>query len=201
MKKFSLGTLLALPLALAPLALVVAAQRTEIAMGNNTAPITMDVYSDFQCPHCKHFHDEIQPQVVRDYVNSGKVYLIHHEFPLPSFKYSREAALYAIAASRFKKYEVVADTLFARQDYWGQNGKVDEVVATALTPDEMKKARVLIKDPQILQQLDHEIELGKTAKISSTPSIFLTRHLRVIPVPANTSYPILSKVLNDLLTK
>jgi protein-disulfide isomerase len=197
MRKFSLGTLLAVPLALA----LFAAQKSEIALGNNNAPIMMEVYSDFQCPHCKHFHDEVQPQIVQNYVNSGKVYLVHHDFPLPTFKYSREAALYAIAASRFKKYEVVADTLFARQDYWGQNGKVDEVVATALTPDEMKKARALIKDPQVVQQLDHEIELGKAAKISSTPSIFITRHLRVIPVPANTSYPILSKVLDDLLTK
>jgi protein-disulfide isomerase len=197
MKQFFLGMLLALPPALA----LLSAEGTEIALGTNNAPIMMEVYSDYQCPHCKHFHDEIQPQVVRNYVNTGKVYLIHHDFPLPAFKYSREAALYAIAAARFKKYEAVADALFARQDYWGQNGKVDEVVATVLTPDEMKKARVLIKDPQVVQQLDHEIELGKVAKVNSTPTIFITRHLRVIPVPANTSYPILSKVLDDLLTK
>src|SRR5690349_16606047 len=189
MKRFSLGTLLVVPLAL-----IGAAQKPEIGLGNNNAPIIMEVYSDYQCPHCKHFHDEIQPQVVRDFVNTGKVYLIHHDFPLPTFKYSREAALYALAANRFSKYEVVADALFARQEYWSANGKVDEVVATALTPDEMKKARVLVKDPQIVQQLDHEIELGKAAKITSTPSIFLTHHLRVIPVPANTSYPILKKV-------
>ena len=196
MKRISLGTLL-----LVPLALVFAATKPEIGMGKNSAPITMDVYSDFQCPHCKHFHDEIQPQVVQNYVNTGKVYLIHHDFPLPSFKYSREAALYAIAASHFNKYEAVADALFARQADWGATGKVEDVVASVLTADEMKKARVLVKDPQVVQQLDHEIELGKAAKVNSTPSIFLTRHLRVIPVPANTSYPILSKVLDDLLTK
>jgi protein-disulfide isomerase len=184
-----------------PLALVFAASKPEIGLGNNNAPLMMEIYSDFQCPHCKHFHDEIQPQVVQNYVNKGKLYLIHHDFPLPSFKYSREAALYAIAAARFKKYEVVADTLFSRQDYWGQNGKVEEVVATALTPDEMKKARMLIRDPEVVQHLDHEIELGKVAKVTSTPTIYLTHHLRVIQVPANTSYPILSKVLDDLLTK
>ena len=197
MRKFSLGTLLLL----VPLTLPAATSKSEMALGNNTAPIVMEIYSDFQCPHCKHFHDEIQPEVVRDYVNTGKIYLIHHDFPLPTFKYSREAALYALAAARFNKYEVVADTLFARQEYWGANGKVDEVVATALTPDEMKKARVLIKDPQIVQQLDHEIELGHAAKITSTPSIFLTHHLRVIPVPANTGYPILKRVIDDLLSK
>jgi protein-disulfide isomerase len=201
MNRFFLGTLLAIPLAVVAMAFAPAAGKSEIGIGNNNAPILMEVYSDFQCPHCKHFHDEIQPQVVQNYVNTGKVYFVHHDFPLPSFKFSREAALYAIAAARFKKYEAVADVLFARQSYWGENGKVDEVVASALTPDEMKKARVLIKDPEIIKYLDHEIELGKNARVTSTPSIFLTRQLRVIPVPSNTSYPILSKVLDDLLTK
>src|SRR5260370_31011463 len=99
MRKFSLGTML-----LVPLALLTATSKSEIALGNNTAPIVMEVYSDYQCPHCKHFHDEIQPQVVRDYVNTGKVYLIHHDFPLPTFKYSTEAALYALPAARSNKY-------------------------------------------------------------------------------------------------
>lgn len=196
MRKFALGALLLAPLALHP-----ATPKSEIALGNNTAPIIMEVYSDFQCPHCKHFHEEMLPQVIRDYVNAGKVYLIYRDYPLPSFKYSREAALYAIASTRFNKYEQVGDALFARQEYWGANGKVDEVVASVLTPDEMKKARVLIKDPQTVQTLEHEIELGHAAKVTSTPSIFLTHHLRVIPVPSNVSYPILRKVLDDLLTK
>ena len=194
MKKFALWALLCLPIALYP-----SAPKGDIGLGNNNAPITMEVFSDYQCPHCKHFHDELLPSVIHDYVDTGKVYLIHRDFPLPSFKYSREAALYAIAAARFNKYEQVGDALFARQEYWGANGKVDEVVASVLTPEEMKKARLLVKDPQIIQYLDHEIDLGHAAKVNSTPSIFLTKRLHVIPVPPNVSYPILSKVISDLL--
>jgi len=194
MRKLAIWAMLCLPLALLP-----AASRSEIGLGNNTAPITMEVYSDFQCPHCKQFHDEILPSVIRDYVNTGKLYLIHRDFPLPTFKYSKEAALYAIAASRFNKYEQVGDALFQKQAYWGQNGKVDEVVAGVLTPDEMKKARVLIKDPQINQELARQIDLGKAAKVDSTPSVFLTHRLKVVKVPPNVSYPILKRVLDDYL--
>jgi hypothetical protein len=191
-EKFSLRTLL-----LVPLALLTATSKTEISLGNNTAPIVMEVYSDYQCPHCKAFHDEIQPQVVRDFVNTGKVYLIHHDFPLPTFKYSREAALYAIAAARFNKYEVVADTLFARQEYWGANGKVDEVVAGALTPAEMKKARVLI-DPQIVRNSSMRSNWA-TAKIVHAQHF--SRAICGSFGAVNTSYPILKRVLDDLLSK
>jgi len=194
MRKFALWIVLMAPIAVYP-----APPKAEIGLGNNNAPITMEVFSDYQCPHCKQFHDDLLPSVIRDYVDTGKVYLIHRDFPLPSFKYSREAALYAIAASHFNKYEQVSDALFARQEYWGSNGRVEEVVAGALTPEEMKKARVLVKDPQVIQQLDHEIELGKAARVNSTPSIFLTRRTRVIPVPPSVSYPILSRVITDML--
>lgn len=193
MRKFALGALLLFPVILQP------ASRSEIGLGNNTAPITMEVYSDFQCPHCKQFHDEILPSVIRDFVNTGKLYLIHRDFPLPTFKYSKEAALYAIAASRFNKYEQVADALFQRQAYWGQNGKVDEVVAGVLAPDEMKKVRTLIKDPQINQELAHEIDLGHAAKVDSTPTIFVTHRLQVTKVPPNVQYGILKKVLDSYL--
>ena len=193
MIKFALGTMLLVPLVLQP------ASQSEIGLGNNTAPITMEVFSDFQCPHCKLFHDDILPSVIRDYVNTGKIYLIHRDFPLPTFKYSKEAALYAIAAARFNKYEQVSDVLFQRQNYWGQNGKVDEVVASVLTPDEMKKARVLIKDAQVNQELAHSIDLGRAAKVDSTPTVFVTHRLHVIKVPPNVSYPILKRVLDDYL--
>jgi len=30
-------------------------------MGSPTAPIVMELYSDFMCPHCKHLHENILP--------------------------------------------------------------------------------------------------------------------------------------------
>jgi len=186
---------------LVPLALYPAPSNTEIALGSNTAPITMEVYSDFECPHCKLFHDNILPSVIQDYVSSGKVYLIHRDFPLAMHKYAREASLYAMAAARFNKYEQLSDALFQRQAYWSGNGKVEEVVAGVLTPDEMKKARALIKDPQLNQQLDNEIAAGFRAKVNSTPTVILTHRLRSYPVPNDVSYPLLRRFLDDLLSK
>src|SRR6202011_2163347 len=101
--------------------------------------------------HCKVFHDGMMQSIVHDYVDAGKVYLIHRDFPLANHKYAREAALYAMAAGKLNKYELVSDTLFQRQEYWSANGKVDEVVSGVLPPDEMKKVRVMIKDPQLNQ--------------------------------------------------
>ena len=49
--------------------------------GNPSAPILLEVYSDFMCPHCKVMHETILPSIMQDYVKSGKAYLIFREFP------------------------------------------------------------------------------------------------------------------------
>ena len=83
-------------------------------MGNPAAPMLFEIYSDFSCPACKHLHDFVLPSIVRDYVRTGKAYLIFREFPLniPAHKYSRPAAALAVAAARIGKYQTVSDALF-----------------------------------------------------------------------------------------
>lgn len=197
MRKFALGLLL-----LAPFAICSNPSSGDFALGANTAPITMEVYSDFECPHCRLFHDNILPSVIQEYVNTGKVYLIHRDFPLAMHKYAREASLYAMASGRlFNKYEQVSDALFQNQASWSASGKVDECVAKVLTPKEMEKVRVTIRDPQLNQQLDNEIAMGFKAKVNSTPTTILTHRLRVYPVPSDVSYPLLKRFLDDLLSK
>ena len=60
-------------------------------LGVPTAPVMIEVYSDFQCPACKTLHEQTLRPLVLDYVRTGKVYLVHREFPLTGHAYSRQA--------------------------------------------------------------------------------------------------------------
>src|ERR1700682_2505223 len=90
-------------------------------IGNLPAPILLEVYSDFMCPHCKTFHETMLPNLIKDYVIPGKAYLVNREYPLniPQHVYSCQAAEYATAAARVGKYQEVADALFRTQASWG----------------------------------------------------------------------------------
>src|SRR5271170_525889 len=102
------------------------------AFGNPKAPITIEVFSDFQCPGCKRFHDEELPLIVKDYVKRGKVYLVYRYFPLPQHAYARKAAELVCACAQIGKYERAADILFAKQDAWSKDGKLDETLAAVI---------------------------------------------------------------------
>lgn len=173
------------------------------ALGNPAAPILIEMYSDFQCPHCKHLHETFLPGFIRDFVDTGKVYFICREFPLPGFgARSREAAAYATAAARVGKYQQVADTLFRNQASWAVSGKIWETVAAVLSPAEQAKVQALAKDPAIAAEVQRDVDAAVQAKVSSTPTFIVTHRLQQRPWSFWDDNGVLFRgYLNELLTK
>src|ERR1700686_4741721 len=101
------------------------------AFGSKNAPIVMEVFSDFQCPACKTLFMTTNRQVMDNYVSTGKVYLVHRDFPLPMHAHSKVAAEYARAAAHIGKVEPVEQTLFENQEKWENSGDIDGTVAAA----------------------------------------------------------------------
>lgn len=54
---------------------------TGSTVGDPNAPVTMHVFSDFQCHFCKSFHDDTLPSIMDDFVRDGQVKLVYHDFP------------------------------------------------------------------------------------------------------------------------
>jgi len=172
------------------------------AMGSPTAPITMEVFASFDCPHCKDLHETTMPLIIRDYVVPGKVYLVNREFPLSGqyHLYAREAALYATAAGRLGKYQQVAEALFRTQASWSQAGKVWESIASALTPTEQRKVQMLAKDPGVIAEVEREYQEGVAAGVNATPTVIVTQGAKRYPIPAQQlHYGFLKSLLDGML--
>jgi protein-disulfide isomerase len=168
------------------------------SLGNPAAPITIELFSDFQCPACRQLHMEVLPSLMRDYVIPGKAYLVYKEFPLPQHNHSREAAAYACAAARVGKYDQVADVLFQNQPTWSNDGKVFETVSTALTPAEQKKVQALAKDPAVLEEVQQDVLEGQSIPVNATPTMVIIRGAKRYPIPGPINYNLLRGLLDGL---
>jgi protein-disulfide isomerase len=171
------------------------------ALGVPTAPITIEVFSDYECTHCKLLYEETLRPLMRDYVAKGKVYFIHRDYPLPQHVNARPAACLANASQRINKYEEVCAALFRQQATWSANGNIEAAVATVLTPVELTKVRLLAKDPKITAEMEQDIALGQKLPVTSTPTMVITHKGRSHPVTGAVNYSILSRYLDDLLSK
>lgn len=57
------------------------------SIGSDDAPVILHEYSSLSCGHCAKFHGEVLPKLKEEFVDTGKVKIIFHDFPLnrPAF--------------------------------------------------------------------------------------------------------------------
>jgi len=171
------------------------------AFGSKSAPIVMEVFSDFQCPACKQLFKTTNQLVIDNYVNSGKVYLIHRDFPLPMHAYSRIAAHYARAAAQLGKGEQAEKVLFDNQEKWEQSGDVDGTMASVFSAAEMAKIRVLAKGTSLDAAIDKDLALGKGYNVNQTPTTVIHFKGQTYPVVGVVTYDVLHQFLDQLLSQ
>jgi protein-disulfide isomerase len=169
------------------------------AQGSPAAPIRIELYSDYQCPGCKTLHEQTIHPLIADYVNTGKVYLVNHEFPLPMHTRAREAACLACAAEKIGKYRQVADQIFLSQAKWVLDGNLVGPACTGLTSAEAERLVRLAKSAEVAKMVDDDIRAGQAEKIGATPTMVVTRLIRRYPIVGPVSYPVLRKFLDSLL--
>ncbi len=170
-------------------------------MGSKSAPITLEVFSDFQCPSCRAFYLTATTQVIKDYVSTGKVYLVHHDFPLPMHAHSMEAARWANAAAGIGKFQEVETALYSTQDAWEANGRIEDAVASVLSPEDLRRVQALMAKPEVQAAIDEDVDLAKQKSLSWTPSIFVTYKGQSTLLPREgVSYGILKQYFDYLLS-
>ena len=49
-------------------------------LGSHDAPITMIEFGDYQCFYCNQFYHTVEPDIVKNYVNTGKVRMVFKDF-------------------------------------------------------------------------------------------------------------------------
>jgi protein-disulfide isomerase len=108
----------------------VAADGGVVIAGQTTAPVTVDVYSDYMCSGCKRFETAYRDELT-DALNAGQIVLRHHPIAVLDDRsnppgYSARAAnavLCAVPAGIFPSFH---DTLFAEQATQGSAGLTDD---------------------------------------------------------------------------
>lgn len=105
-------------------------------IGQANAPITIAFWSDFQCSFCKNFALDTLPQIVKDYVDTGKAKVVFMEFPFLG-EDSITGAVYSQSIWKLypNKYSEWSNAMYTSQDGGGDQGfgdaeSIDKLNAT-----------------------------------------------------------------------
>ena len=171
--------------------------------GSPTAPVTMELYTDYECPACRSFSLEVMPDVIKDFVATGKVRLIHRDFRLPQHQFTKLATRYANAAGEIGKFDLVAHQIFMTQPDWSQNGNVDAAVAKVLAPADLEKIRALVKTDSHLDDTAARDEAVGTNQdhLTQTPTIVIVAKGKREVIAGGMPYSILKIYLDQKLAQ
>jgi protein-disulfide isomerase len=84
---------------------------TSPVLGSNDAPITMIEFGDYQCFYCHQFYNTTEPDIVKNYIDTGKVRMVFKDFVIIG-QDSVNAAHAAHCAQEQGKFWQYHDTLY-----------------------------------------------------------------------------------------
>lgn len=174
--KATVGNLIK-PLRLAPAALVDPANPR--ALGQAIAPVTVEVWSDFQCPACDAFATTIEPDLIDQYVATGKVHLIYRDFAFIDKGAADGESQQSAAAARCAgdKFWAFHDYLFENQNKTGENkgtfsGAFLASVADAVGADKAAYDACMANGAAgMVAAVKAETAVGTAAGVNQTPTI------------------------------
>lgn len=147
-------------------------------LGDPKAPVTLIEFSDYECPYCKRHFTEVHPQLIKNYVDTGKVKIVFRDFPL-SF-HNPMATFEAIAASCSRDqggdttYFKFHDELFKRTKSNGKGLTKDDVykIGEDLKLD-TTKFRECLDTEKYKDEVAKDSQNGTSVGVAATPSFYV----------------------------
>ncbi len=144
-------------------------------MGDPNAPVHIIEYGDFQCPYCLKFWSETEPQLIEEYVNTGKVYFIYRSLGAFLGEESAWAAEGAYCAGDQDQFWEYHDTLFVNWN--GENTgnySQDRLIQFAESLDlDMPTFESCLRDGWHRPAVDKDAADASAAGVRATPTFFI----------------------------
>ena len=161
------------------------------AKGPETAPVTIVVFSEFQCPFCARFVPTLK-QIEDTY--QDKVRIVFKHLPLDIHKDAVGAALAAEAARKQGKFWEYHDRLFADQKRLGPEDLKQHAKDLQL---DLKRFEADMRNEDDKRRIDADVAEAGTLGIGGTPGVFINGRF----IAGAQPFPTFAKTIDEELTK
>ena len=153
------------------------------SLGDPNAPVTVDIFEDFQCPACQYFTESIEPLIIQNFVVPGKVYYVFHQYPFIDGAGARnggesdQAANASMCANEQDRFWDMQAIIFANWNGENQgnlNNRRLQAMAESLGLD-MNSFNDCFNANKYEDDIQADFELGTDMGVSGTPSAFVNR--------------------------
>lgn len=170
-----------------------------MSLGAVDAPVVMIEYSDYRCPFCGVYARKTQPEIIKKYVDTGKLRIEWRDLPVLG-EASATAAVAARAAGEQGLFWEFNEAVYAAAP---ERSKAElsepELLAFAKTvgvPDMAKFASDL-KSPALMALVQADLKEGTSLGLNSTPTFVINNQA----IPGAQPMEIFSQVIDEALAQ
>ncbi len=150
------------------------AETKRIISGNDNAKITIIAYESLTCSHCANFHNDVYPQLKKEYIDTGLAKIEFRHFPLDIAAFN---ASKIVQCKNDQSLEIL-ESLYSNQQAWVKGSTADEINANLKKFIENEGFKInfekCIGNKEIEDfVLNDRIEGAKNFKINATPTIII----------------------------
>lgn len=139
------------------------------ALGPSSAPVTIVVFSDFECPFCKRFASGTMPGIRRQYPQEVR-FLFRH-WPIRNHRFAYPAARATECAARQGAFEAYHDAIFAKQDSLGL--KPFQEFAREAGVKDLGAFEKCYAKPGPVREIEDDLEAAIGSGGSGTPTVII----------------------------
>lgn len=172
------------------------------SIGNPNAPVTIAYWSDYQCPFCRKTEEEVIPQLINDYIKTGKVKLVYKDFQFLGADSQTaglaEHAVWEVAPDKFYQWhKSMYDNQDSENSGWGS--KADILALTKSVGIDATKVEQLMtsKADEYQKAMDADKSEGGSFGVSGTPSYIIGKQLVVGAQPYLVVKAAVDQALNN----
>ena len=169
----------------------------EFIQGNPKSKVTVIEYASLTCGHCKHFQDEIYPELKKAYIDTGKIRFVYRDFPLDGL--AAGGALLARCAPG-DKGKILIDLMFKNQAEWVRSPSPLEPLKGYAQLAGMDSAAVdaCLKNEGIMNKIREVQETASSQyKVQSTPTFFINEEKLEGAQPFEAMAKVIDKAIAD----
>jgi protein-disulfide isomerase len=145
------------------------------AIGPVNAPVTLTVFSDFQCPYCAGLARTLREDVMPK--ERGNVRLVFRYFPLEMHSWAKAAAEAEVCANEQSSelFWKLHDFLFENQRTFTPDNVADKFLDQAARIQRIDKRRFAscLADKRTAAKVARDVEFGTANGVRGTPTIFV----------------------------
>jgi len=136
-------------------------------LGKADAPLTLVMFTDYQCPFCSRFEAQTLPEIKKQYIDTGKLRFVVRDLPLPFHPHAPKAAEATYCAEEQGKYWELREKLVTNSDKLDPKLLPGYAKAVALDVD---KFSACLESGRHTEKVKASAALAGTIGISGTPS-------------------------------